>query len=84
MHQDWKEFGDRLRRTAIRTLDVIKILLFDAVVLAVGYVVTRVAAGLSGSGSRLFEFAREVSGGVFLLLYLAWVIHDMIEFFRRK
>jgi len=82
MESPWKTLRDRLRRRFIRTIDVISILGLDAVVLAVGYAVIRVAEALSGSANKFFEAARVVSGGLFLLLYLVLVFFDILEFFR--
>ena len=82
MHKEWSEFADRLRHRTIRVLTVVSILLFDAAILGVGYVVIRLASLLSSSGNQFFEFAREASAAVFLLLYLVWVIYDLYDWMR--
>ncbi len=82
MDQEWHELGQRFLRRVIRTLDVITILSLDSVILAFGYVLIRAAAALSGTGSRFFEAAREVSAGLFLLLYLVWIFFDLRDFLK--
>jgi hypothetical protein len=84
MHADWNELKNRLRQTLIRTIEVVAILVLDAAILAVGYGVDRIVSLFSNSGSNLYEVARQASGVVFLMLYLAWVVRDMIEFLRRR
>jgi hypothetical protein len=63
-------------------LDVVNIMVSDAVILVMGYLVIRGAESLPGSNSKVFAAAKEISQGVFLVLYLAWVIFDLWDFFR--
>jgi hypothetical protein len=83
MRPEWQQLGLRLEKRLVRTIDVISILLLDAVLLALGYAVIRSAEALSGSGNRYFEVARTMSGMLFLLLYLVMVIYDFKEFVKR-
>jgi hypothetical protein len=73
MRQRWNDFFDRLETRLIRVLDVLSILLFDATIIGFGYFIIHMTELLSESHSKFFDAAREVSSGVFLLLYLMWV-----------
>jgi hypothetical protein len=84
MRGQWQKLLADLELRLIRTLDVIGILVLDAVVLAVGYLVIRGAEILSGSDSRWFAAARLVSEALFLVLYLLLVAYDLLDFLRRK
>ena len=65
-------------------VDVASILLLDAVVIGLGYGLTRVFEHFRHSESKSFEAARRVSEGLFLLVYLAWVVFDLFEYVREE
>jgi hypothetical protein len=82
LDQDWLNFLNRLKRRLIRVLDVLSVMVFDGVILGIGYALVRVAETLTGSGSGFFEAARKISSGVFLLLYVTWVGFDIWDFLK--
>jgi hypothetical protein len=84
MRSPWQKLLADLELRVVRSIDVIGILVLDAVVLAVGYLVIRGAEILSGSDSRWFAAARLVSEALFLVLYLMLVVYDVLDFLRRK
>jgi hypothetical protein len=82
MNADWPALWDRIQARTIRVIDVISILLIDAIIIAVGYAFTRFAAHFAHSGSQFFDAARRFSEGAFLLLYVAMVFFDLYEYVR--
>ena len=58
------------------------ILVFDLVFLLLGYLLTWIVEVTTTEGDALLDMARAISHGTFLLLYLVWVVLDLLEFFR--
>jgi len=81
---EWRELWGRIQRRMIRAGDVLSILALDAAILAFAYLIVRLVGALAGSGNRVYDAARTVSAGVFLVLYLVWVAGDVWDFLRRK
>ena len=82
MSADWPALWERIQVRTIRVIDVISILLIDAIIIAGGYAFIRFAAHFADSGSQFFNAARKFSEGAFLLLYVAMVVFDLIEYVR--
>jgi hypothetical protein len=79
---EWNALLHQLQRRLIRTIDVISILISDAIVLVGGYILIVVAERFLRSGNRFIIGAREISGAAFMLIYVAWVFHDVWEFVK--
>jgi hypothetical protein len=79
---DFRLLGGRLRKRIIRVLDVVSILVLDSAMIGVGYGLERLLGHLDRSGSKSFEAARKFSEGLFLLMYLAWVVFDLWDYFE--
>ncbi len=84
MASEWPDLGRRLKGRLIRVIDVVSILLFDLVVLLLGYLLTWIVETTTTEGDVLLDLARAISHGTFLLLYLVWVVFDLVEFFRHE
>ncbi len=76
--------GQRLRRHFFRGIGVASILVFNSVLLLLGYLLTWVIETTTSEGDALLDIARAFSRGTFLLLYLVWVVLDLVEFFRSE
>ena len=81
MANKWNDFGARLNSRIIRGLDVISILIFDAIIPIIAYLVIRVIDQLQGGENAFFAAAKAISSVVFLLLYVAWIFCDLREFY---
>ena len=81
---EWQRFAEREVRRFIRAMDVVSIMAFDSVLVAVGYGFIKLAGRFAGSGSQSFEAARKVSEAAFLLIYVAWVIFDLYDFLHEE
>jgi hypothetical protein len=81
MTQEWDDTKERMLRRTFRVLEVLQILIFDAVVIACGDGLILIGESLPGSESRFFQAAKVLSGGAFLVIYIVWVIYDLREFF---
>jgi hypothetical protein len=77
---EWQRFAEREVRRFIRALDVVSIMLFDFVLVALGYGLIKFASRFADSHSQSFEAARKVSEAAFLLIYVAWVVLDLTDF----
>jgi hypothetical protein len=84
MSTDWTDLAERLRKRFIRVLDILSILACDLVVIAIGYGVIVIAKTLSSPDSAFFNVAKQISEGVFLILYVVMVSMDCWEFLRRE
>jgi hypothetical protein len=82
MASEWTDLQGRLKRRLIRAVDVASILLFDLVFLLLGYLLTWIVEITTNEGDAILDLARNISHGTFLLLYLVWVVLDLVEFFR--
>jgi hypothetical protein len=75
---DWRALWNRVQLRLITALDVVSILICDAVILGAGYVIINLTEHLDGSRwsprvLAFFETARSLSAGLFLLLYVVVV-----------
>lgn len=84
MSQEWRDLGVRMRHRTIRVIEVLQILVFDAVVVGFGGLVIWIADRLPGSENRFFDAAKIVSASAFLLIYIVWVGFDLKEFFEQS
>jgi uncharacterized membrane protein YozB (DUF420 family) len=83
MNSEWSDLGRRAEARFIRVLDILSIMASDLVVIAIGYGVILIASHLSNPDSRFFNVAKNISEGVFLILYVIMVVVDCWEFFKR-
>ncbi len=79
---DWIGLRQRLKRRFIRAMDIASILIFDLVFLLLVYLLTWIIEATTTEGDVVLDVARAVSHGTSLLLYLVWVVLDLLEFFR--
>ncbi|RMH19494.1 MAG: hypothetical protein D6696_10445 [Acidobacteria bacterium] len=82
MGSEWRGLGGRLERRLIRAIDVVSILVVDAIILLFGYGLHWVIEKTTTTDSLLFSVARDISHGTFLLLYLVWVGWDFFDFLK--
>jgi hypothetical protein len=68
----------------VTTLDLLRILLFDAVILALGNGLVQLTSKFFDSGDRFFQVASTMSHGLFLLLYFIVVLFHVVEFLREQ
>jgi hypothetical protein len=80
----WRNLGWRVQARFITAIDVLSILLLDGVILAGGYGVIRLTEYLSDSASTFFEAARQLSAGLFLLLYAVTVCFHVVRFIKQE
>ena len=81
-----KDFGalrERLKHRLIRSVDISSILILDAVILLLGYGLIKFVHLVAVDGTELFQMTEVVSEGAFLLVYVAWVAWDLLEFAKR-
>jgi diacylglycerol kinase len=79
---EWEGLGRRLQRRLARTIDVLSILFFDAVVLVVANGLLWCVDRFTSDKSALFKAVKDVSHASLVLLYIAWVAWDVWEFVR--
>jgi len=85
LSEQWVALWGRVQRRAIRVIDIVTILIADGLIMALGYRLVRFGTHfLSNSGSTFFDAAKEVSEGVFLLLYMAFITFDIGEYVRSE
>jgi len=85
----WTGLLRRVEDRLITGLDLTSIVVFDAVILAVGYLIVSETKRLSAAElpqdvARFFEIARWLSGGLFLLLYTVVVATHVYRFLRTE
>jgi hypothetical protein len=73
----------RVKHRFIRSIDIASILVFDAIILLLGYVLIRIVHFVAVDGGELFHTATVISQWVFLLLFLAYVGWDLYEFAKQ-
>jgi hypothetical protein len=81
MSEEFTQLKGRINRRLAHAADVLSIIIIDGSVIAVAYVIIRLAGHLSKSGSKVFDLARTVSESYLLVIYLIWVGFDLLEFF---
>lgn len=89
---EWHALLERVQRRVITALDLISILICDAVILGAGFGVISVTehfrAPDQGAWSArvlaFFEVARDLSAGLFLLLYVVVVGFHVWRFFKQE
>jgi hypothetical protein len=80
---DWSGLWVRTQRSCVMTLDITRILVLDAVLLAIGYLIIRLTA-LIADGDAFFLVAHKLSHGLFLLLYVILAGFDIVELFKGR
>lgn len=86
--QKWNSLVNKLESRLIRTLDVSSILIFDAIPASVGFaimvIINWIAAEIKGTNPAgvYFNTLKHIEHGSVVLLFLAWAIYDMYDFFR--
>lgn len=80
--ESWRSLGRRLEERLIVAIDLVSILLFDAVILMVGYGVIWIVEVNTNADDRFFGIAKAISNGTFLLLYVVWACWDLWSFAR--
>lgn len=77
---EWQELRGRVRRRAVEALDLITILLQDAVILLAGFLAEFAYEHWLRSSHPLFQLAVNLSSGLFLLLYGITVTVHVAEY----
>jgi len=83
MNSEWSGLRERLEGRLIRVLDILSIMVCDLVVIVIGYAVILAARHLSSPESRFFNTAKQISEGLFLILYVIMVAVDCWEFLKK-
>lgn len=81
----WEELGERLQQRLITAIDLLSILISDAVILTAGYFLLALVSWatskpLKDGEAAFFEMAHGISAGLFLLLYVVLVAFHVQEF----
>jgi hypothetical protein len=84
MRSEWQAFAERLERRLIRSLDVASILILDAIILVLGYVILWFVNKVTSDEDAFFNVAKAISHGTLVLLYLCWAVSDVWEFLRHE
>jgi hypothetical protein len=84
MSSEWEGLGHRLQRRAARTIDVLSILFFDALVLIAANGLILLLERFTSDRNDFFRAAKDLSHGSFLLLYVFWVGWDVWEFVKHS
>src|SRR6185295_6208063 len=79
---EWTAFGGRLRRRTIEALDLITILLQDAVILVAGFAAEFAYDRWLHSTHPFFQLAISLSSALFLLLYGITVTVHIVHYVR--
>jgi hypothetical protein len=77
---DWSGLWLRTQRSCVTTLDLVRILLFDAIILLVGKGILYATDRWAGANDGFFKVAHQVSHGLFLLLYVIVAGFHVVEF----
>ena len=83
MNSEWSGLRGRVEGRLIRVLDILSIMVCDLVVIIIGYGVILAARHLSSQDSLFFNTAKQISEGVFLILYVIMVAVDCWEFLKK-
>ena len=79
---EWEELRGRVRHRVAEALDLITILLQDAVILLAGFFAEFAYEKWLHSEQPFFQFAISVSSAVFLLLYVVTVTVHVVQYVR--
>jgi hypothetical protein len=77
---DWRGLWFRTQRRCVTTLDLLEILLFDAIILVFGNGLVHLTSKFIVVGDDVFQVALKLSHGLFLLLYVIVVTFHIVEF----
>ena len=83
LHQekpDWSGLWTRTQRSCVTTLDLARILLFDAIILLIGKAILYATDKWMQANDEFFKVAHRLSHGLFLLLYVIVAGFHVIEF----
>lgn len=81
---EWEELRGRVRHRVTEALDLITILLHDAVILLVGFLAEFAYERWLHSSQPFFQFALSLSSALFLLLYVVTVTEQAARAPRRR
>lgn len=82
---DWSGVWLRTQRSCVTTLDLARILLFDAIILVLGNgVIYLTAKGVPASDNGFLGVAQKLSHGLFLLLYFILACFHVVEFLKEQ
>ena len=81
-HGGWGDLPDRLRQRAAEAIDLISILLQDAVILLAGFLAEFASDKWFHSSHTFFQLATNLSSAVFLLLYGVTVSVHVVHYVR--
>jgi len=81
---DWRGLWLRTQRSCITTLDLLRILIFDAIILLVGNGLVQLTSRLGVASDGFFQVALKLSHGLFLLLYVIIVTFHIVEFIQEQ
>ncbi|MGA9566985.1 MAG: hypothetical protein WBS19_15800 [Candidatus Korobacteraceae bacterium] len=84
MRQAWTDFGLRVEKRIVSALDVASILVLDAVILLLGFLVIKGAEKVADPPNAFFDVVVQVSHGAFLLLYVAFAGRHLWEFIKSE
>jgi hypothetical protein len=77
---DWSGLWIRTQRSCVTTLDLARILLFDAIILFIGKAILYATDKWIQANDQFFKVAHQLSHGLFLLLYVTVAGFHVIEF----
>jgi hypothetical protein len=83
-HPDWRGLWLRIQRSCVTTLDLFRIMFFDAVILILGNGIVQLTAKFVTENDGFFRVASRLSQGLFLLLYVIVVTFHIVEFFQEQ
>jgi len=81
---DWSGLWMRMQRSCVTTLDLLRILLFDAIILVFGNGLVQLTSRFVAQGDKFFDIALKLSHGLFLLLYIIIVTFHIVEFIQEQ
>jgi len=81
---DWRGLWFRMQRSCVTTLDLLRILLFDAIILLFGNGLVQLTSRFAVEGDKFFHIALKLSHGLFLLLYGIVVTFHIVEFVKEQ
>ena len=79
---DWLGLWQRVQTSFISALDVLRILVVDAVTLSFGYGIVQLTSHVTLPGDGFFQIAEKLSHGLFLLLYVILATIHTLAFLK--
>jgi hypothetical protein len=81
---DWPGLWQRLQRRCITALELLQIMVLDAVILLAAGFIFWLFSTFAPEGNAVLQAGKKLSHGMFLILYTIVVFFDVVGFFKNQ